>query len=164
MTPPGRFSRRRRAVWWSPLWLQRDCCTPRFWPGRVRVPFSTLSRIPTGAPRSFYCAIWVRICHSWLKRGFLLFLLTWMETQSAGQRSYYLCKKWAVKYMAHNLGQGLRSGNTDSRCVQGFTTNPKPHWLSTSGCSPGSQDYSGACSALNPHISNGRAWGLTVPN
>lgn len=32
--------------------------------------------------------------------------------------------------MAHNLGQGLGSGNTDSRCARGFTTNPKRRWLS----------------------------------
>lgn len=77
-----------------------------------------------------HCAIWVRICRSWLKRGFLLLLLTWKETLSAGQRSYYLCEKWAVKYMAHKLGQGLGSGNTDSCCARGFATNPKRRWLS----------------------------------
>lgn len=36
-------------------------------------------------------------------------------------------KKRAVAYVARNLGQGLRSGNTDSRRAQGFTTNPKRH-------------------------------------
>lgn len=131
MIPSGCFSRHRCAVWWSPLWLQQDCCTQRFWPRQVCGPFSSLSRIGTRPPRSLHCAIWVRICRSWLKRGFLLlFLLTWMETLSTGQRSYYLCEKWAVKYMAHNLGQGLGSGNTDSRCARGFTTNPKRRWLS----------------------------------
>lgn len=44
---------------------------------------------------------------------------------------FYSGKKEHLRVIASpDLGQGLCTGDTNSRCTRGFTTNPKPHWLS----------------------------------
>lgn len=65
---------------------------------------------------------------------------TQMDTQAAGQLSSWTFGKNEQFTSSPDLGKGLCSGNTDSRCAHGFTTNPAASLIEwcVSGCSPGS--------------------------